>query len=79
MATWHQSRNPAALAALYVPHPTLWRVVINPPGECAAAIEFSRKRKTDAYVRHAKKHGHGRHTVAIPPARYTARYGATHG
>ena len=46
MATWHQERNSAGMAALYAPHPTLWKCVGDKPNQCAGAMLF--KSQTDA-------------------------------
>lgn len=48
MATWHQER--AGLGALYAPHETAWKVVMNPLGEMASAIAFPDIESARRYV-----------------------------
>jgi len=49
MATWHQSRgrkrNPAPLY-----HPTLWTVLIDPPGGFASSMLFATEEAAVAYI-----------------------------
>lgn len=52
MATWHQQR--AGLAGLYARPLKGYAVVIDPPGECAARVDFRLKRDAQRY---AKKTG----------------------
>ena len=63
MATWHQSRNAGAMAALYRPKAHVWRVVDNKPNEFASAIEFDNEK---AAQRLAKRNGG---VIINPPPR----------
>jgi hypothetical protein len=45
MATWHQQKNPTALAALWAPHPTQWKCVSDKPGQMAGCASFTDKQK----------------------------------
>lgn len=49
MATWHQRRNPAGLAALYRPEPGRWKCVIDKPDEFASVVTFDSKTEAEAY------------------------------
>lgn len=49
MATWHQQR--AGLGALYAKPLKGHAVVINPPNECAARVNFTRKRDAQRYAK----------------------------
>jgi hypothetical protein len=53
MATWHQSRNAAGQAALYRAPARGYKVVTDPPGEFASAIEFARKQEALAFIKRA--------------------------
>jgi hypothetical protein len=55
MATWHQSKNGAGMAALYAKPAKGYRVVIDPLGGFASAVEFTRKRDAMRYIRNCKK------------------------
>jgi len=49
MATWHQQR--AGLSGLYAKPLKGHAVIINPPGECAARVDFRRKREAQRYAK----------------------------
>ncbi len=70
MATWHQQK--AGLSGLYAPHLTDWAVVVDPPGECAARIEFRLKRDAERYMRQANKK-HSRGVTLVKPTREQIR------
>ena len=55
MATWHQNKNRAGMAALYTPPAKGYRVVIDPPGGFASAVEFTRKRDALKFIRNCHK------------------------
>lgn len=40
MSTWHQDQNPAALAALWRPHPVNWKCISDKVGEPASSMSF---------------------------------------
>lgn len=50
MSTWHQQRNPRALAALWTPHPTEWKCVSDKYGQCASSISFQEEQDARAYA-----------------------------
>lgn len=60
MATWHQRNNPAALTALWTPHPTRWKCVSDRWNRPAGSIVFDSAAEANAY---AAKTG----DVVIPP------------
>jgi hypothetical protein len=66
MATWHQSRNAAGQAALYRAPESGYKVVTDPRGEFASAIEFARKREALAFI---KRTGAGFLIAAAPKPR----------
>lgn len=51
MATWHQQRNTAGLAALYRPEPGRWKCITDRPGEHAGCITFASREEATAYAR----------------------------
>jgi hypothetical protein len=55
MATWHQSKNLAGMVALYTPPTKGYRVVFDPPGGFASAVEFTRKKDALRLIRNARK------------------------
>ena len=55
MATWHQSKNRAGMTALYTPPAKGYRVVFDPPGGFASAVEFTRKKDAMRLIRNARK------------------------
>jgi hypothetical protein len=49
MATWHQQqRRKRNRTPLY--HPTLWTVLIDPPGGFASSMLFATQADTEAYI-----------------------------
>lgn len=64
MATWHQQR--AGLHGLYAAPTRGYKIVSNPPNDCASSITVMRKRVALKLARH-------KHTVIVPAAN-KARY-----
>lgn len=60
MSTWHQNRNPAALTALWLPHPTKWKCISDKPGQMASSMMFDNEVEARTY---ANRTG----DVLIPP------------
>lgn len=60
MSTWHQNRNPAALAALWAPHPTQWKCVSDRFDRPAGSMSFETEAEAKAY---AERTG----DIVIPP------------
>lgn len=59
MATWHQSKNHAGMVALYARPAKGHKVVIDPLGGFAHAVEFTRKRDALKFIRNSQKlHGY---------------------
>lgn len=68
MATWHQNQG-GRLVGLYTPHETMWKIIENPPNDCAAVGLFHNR--TAAEINKAglgKHHPELRgHVHLIPP------------
>lgn len=64
MATWHQERHPVRLW-----HPTLWIVVIDPPGQMRALVTFSSRELAEVYMRGLRENNPGaaRHSYILKP------------
>jgi hypothetical protein len=55
MATWHQNRNRAGTAALYSRPAKGYKVVVDPLNGFASAVEFTRKRDAEKFIRNCRK------------------------
>lgn len=61
MSTWHQNRNPIALAALWRPLPDQYKCVSDRPGQPASCMIFADRVAAERY---AERTG----DVLIPPS-----------
>lgn len=49
MSTWHQERNPRAMAALWAPDKFTWKVIDDKPGQLASCMTFPDKESAESY------------------------------